>query len=353
MRDVARFDLPYAPALRDMPVGGTDELKRSLDDIVTPGDIQLTAGATAGALRACRLTGGGVLATVQLGHQEVRHESGHLRELTGDDVIVLVALDGNGTVTQQGRVLPFSKGDITFRRARVPSVASIDEPASLVMLRLPITRFLGHSTSRHASFTPYRASAGSGIVSTIHRFIESVLPSFAHMSPTTVAAAEESLVALLSASYLEAVDCAPAECREDALPCFNPLRWSQLSAYIAANLRDPALDVGSCAHALGVSKRYVHMIFEAMGLQYGKYVLQQRLACCRDDLANPIWTSLSIERIAYRNGFNDPAHFSRSFRACFGMSPRDFRHLSHAVTDAGAVAFSTSRTGTGRSSQGR
>jgi AraC family transcriptional activator of tynA and feaB len=326
MRDIARFDLPYAPALREMPARGADELKRSLDDIVTPGDIQTTARATTGALHACRLTGGGVLATVQLGRQEVRHESGHLRELAGDDVIVLIALDGKGTVTQQGRVLPFSKGDITFRRARVPSVARIDEPASLVMLRLPITRFLGHSASRHASFTPYRADAASGIVGTIHRFIDSVLPAFAHMSPATVAAAEESLVALISASYLEAGDRTHAEFGEDTAPCFNPLRWSQLTAYIAANLRDPELDVASCASALGVSKRYIHVIFEAMGMQYGKYVLQERLARSRDDLASPIWASLSIERIAYRNGFNDPAHFNRRFRAAFGISPRDFRH---------------------------
>jgi len=339
MRDIARFDLPFAPALREMPARGADELKRSLDDIVTPGDIQRTADASvhasvhasAGALRACRLTGGGVLATVRLGHQEVRHESAHLRELTGDDVIVLVALEGKGTVTQQGRVLPFSKGDITFRRARVPSVARIDEPASLVMLRLPITRFLGYSASRHASFTPYRADAASGIVGTIHRFIDSVLPAFAHMSPATVAAAEESLVALISAAYLEAGDRTQAERGEDTPRCFNPLRWSQLTAYIAANLCDPELDVESCASALGVSKRYIHVIFEAMGMQYGKYVVEQRLARCRDDLASPIWASLSIERIAYRNGFNDPAHFSRRFRAAFGMSPRDFRHGSGDV----------------------
>ncbi|MGX7003627.1 helix-turn-helix domain-containing protein [Caballeronia sp. KNU42] len=341
MRTIARFDLPYAPALREMPARGADELKRSLDDIVTPGDIQPTADASvhasAGALRACRLTGGGVLATVRLGRQEVRHESSHLRELTGDDVIVLVALDGKGTVTQQGRVLPFSKGDITFRRARVPSVARIDEPASLVMLRLPITRFLGHSASRHTSFTPYRADAASGIVGTIHRFIESVLPAFEHMSPATVAASEESLVALIAASYLEAGDRTHAGFGEDTAACFNPLRWSQLTAYIAANLRDPELDVASCASALGVSKRYIHMIFEGMDLQYGSYVLQERLARSRDDLASPTWASLSIERIAYRNGFNDAAHFSRRFRAAFGMSPRDFRH-----GDGGALARSMS-----------
>ena len=79
-------------------------------------------------------------------------------------------------------------------------------------------------------------------------------------------------------------------------------------------------NIASCASALGVSKRYIHMIFEAMGLQYGSYVLQEHLARSRDDLASPILASLSIERIAYRNGFNDAAHFSRRFRAAFGMS---------------------------------
>ena len=350
MRHIARFDLPYAPVLRDIPMRGADELKRSLDDIVTPGDLTSISGATAGALRACRLTGGGVMATVQLGHQEVRHESGHLCELTGDDVIVLVALDGNGSVTQQGRVMPFSKGDITFRRARVPSVARIDEPASLMMLRLPITRFFGHSTSRHASFTPYKADAGSSIVGTIHRFIDSVIPAFAHMSQATVAAAEESLVALLSAAYLEAVDRTSTVYRDEAQQCVNPLRWSQLTTYIAANLCDPNLDVSACANALGVSKRYVHMIFEAMDLQYSRYVLQQRLARCHDDLGNPVWNSIAIETIAYRHGFNDPAHFSRSFRACFGLSPRDFRQRSSEAANAGAAVVSTVRA-RGRSQQ--
>jgi AraC family transcriptional regulator, positive regulator of tynA and feaB len=225
---------------------------------------------------------------------------------------------------------PLGKGDTTFRRARVPLVARIDVPAGLVMLRLPITRFLAHSASRHESYTPYRADAASGIVGTIHRFIASVLPAFAHMSPLTVAA-EESLVPLISAAYLEAGDRTHAEFGEDTAPCFNPLRWSQLTAYIAANLRDPELDVASCASALGVSKRYIHMIFEAMGLQYGRYVLQERLARSRDDLASPIWVSFSIERIAYRNGFNDAAHFSRRFRAAFGTSPRDFRQGGDAA----------------------
>ena len=334
MHDSVRLNLPYAPALRDMPACGTDQLKHSLDNLVMPGEIFAECNATTGSLRACRLTGGGVLATAQLGHQEVRHDSTHLRDLSGDDAIVLIALDGKGVVTQQGRTLPFGKGDITFRRARMPSVARVDEPASLVMLRLPVARLLRDALPGHSSFLPGRADAGSGIVRTIHCFIESALPGFARMSADAIPAAEESLVALLAAAYLEAsahrADTIDTASTRHAPAARNPLRWSQLSAYIDATLRDPELNVESCAQALGVSTRYVHKLFESMGTQYGRYVLQQRLACARADLANPFWHAQSIERIAYRNGFNDPAHFSRRFRACFGMSPREFRQRARS-----------------------
>lgn len=327
MRDTARLNLPYAPTLREMPAAGLAQLKRSLDDIVTPGDIQPARGGASGRLSACRLTGGGVLATVQLDHQEVRHDTAHVSGLAGDDAIVLIAMEGKGAVEQQGRTLPFNRGDITFRRARVPSIARIDEPANLVMLRLPFARLLRDAAPRHLALLPGRADADSGLVRTIRCFVESALPGFATMSAAAIPAAEESLIALLGAAYLEAMEREPAPGRSVPRAC-NPQRWSQLTAYIGATLRDPELNVESCARALDVSTRYVHMLFESMGTRYGSYVMQQRLECARADLANPFWQSQSIESIAYRNGFNDAAHFSRRFRARFGVTPREFRHAA-------------------------
>jgi AraC family transcriptional activator of tynA and feaB len=328
MRRIASLDLPYAPTLKEITARGPGEWQNSLDGIVMPGDVSLATGGAAGQLQACRLTGGGVLATVRLSHQEVRHDSAHLRELVGDDVVVLIALDGCGSVTQDGRCMAFGKGDITFRRARVPSSAIIDEPATLMMVRLPIARLFGHAVAHYARFEPRRAPADSGIVKTVHRFIEAALPGFARMNMDTVAMAEQSLVALLCTAYLEAAGSAQTgapDASSAAATACNPLRWSQLNAYIAANIHDPELDVDACACALGVSKRYIHKMFEARALQYGHFILQHRLARARDDLENPLWATLTIAEIAYQNGFNDSAHFSRSFRASYGMSPSEFR----------------------------
>jgi len=74
-----------------------------------------------------------------------------------------------------------------------------------------------------------------------------------------------------------------------------------------------------------VSKRYIHKLFEARDLQYGSYVLKERLGRCHDELLNPLLSGLSIEQIAWRNGFNDPAHFSKRFRGSYGVSPREYR----------------------------
>ena len=43
------------------------------------------------------------------------------------------------------------------------------------------------------------------------------------------------------------------------------------------------------------------------------------------DLSNPTEAHRSISEIAYRYGYSDSAHFSRTFRHRFGSSPREFR----------------------------
>ncbi|MFL9888620.1 helix-turn-helix domain-containing protein [Paraburkholderia agricolaris] len=323
------LDLPYTPTFRDLSPTGLGDWERSLDGIVIPGDITFSDAGKPGQVRACRLTGGGVLATMRLGHQEVSHNVGHVRALAGDDVIILVALSGSGTISQQGKTLSFHQGDVTYRRARLPSHAVITESANLVILRLPITRLLGHAVSRHALFEARRVDAGSAIAQMIHQFIDGVLPEFSRMSIDAVTASEQALVSLLCAAYHETSDNSAHAGVAPRRSC-NALRWSHLCSYITANIRNSELDVSSCATALGVSRRYIHKMFESMGVHYRTFILQHRLEGCRSDLLSPVCVALSIESIAYRNGFKDAAHFSRRFHAQYGVTPREFRRGSGA-----------------------
>ena len=56
-----------------------------------------------------------------------------------------------------------------------------------------------------------------------------------------------------------------------------------------------------------------------------RHVWQRRLEKCRQALLNQAQHGQGIAQIAYHWGFNDQAHFSRSFKQAFGLSPRDYQ----------------------------
>jgi AraC-like DNA-binding protein len=94
---------------------------------------------------------------------------------------------------------------------------------------------------------------------------------------------------------------------------------------IEARLGDPALSAARVAETLGVSAGYLHRLFHAAGTTMGAEIRARRLERCRAELADPLHAGERITEIALRWGFNDMPHFSRAFRAAFGMGPRDYR----------------------------
>jgi acetamidase/formamidase/AraC-like DNA-binding protein len=94
---------------------------------------------------------------------------------------------------------------------------------------------------------------------------------------------------------------------------------------IERRLDDPDLAPARVAQAEGISERYLQKLFEGVGDNFTHYVRERRLQRAWADLSNPAEAHRSISEIAYRYGFGDSAHFSRTFRARFGLPPREFR----------------------------
>lgn len=110
---------------------------------------------------------------------------------------------------------------------------------------------------------------------------------------------------------------------------------SRAVAYIKAHLADDTLDPERIARATGLSVSYLHQVFAAGEMKVEDYIYTQRLEKCRVLLADPGQRQKSIAQLAYQVGFRHPSHFSRLFKECYGVSPRDFRaahrgeHASH------------------------
>ncbi|MGW6976228.1 helix-turn-helix domain-containing protein [Streptomyces sp. NPDC054952] len=99
----------------------------------------------------------------------------------------------------------------------------------------------------------------------------------------------------------------------------------RLRAHIDESLWDRGLSPVTVAAAHHVSIRYLHKLFSEHDSTVGRWIQHRRLEEARRELARPGRTDTGVAVVAGRWGFASAAHFSRSFRTAYGMSPSDWR----------------------------
>jgi AraC-like DNA-binding protein len=105
-------------------------------------------------------------------------------------------------------------------------------------------------------------------------------------------------------------------------------RLRAMQADIRANLSNPKLSVATIARRQGVTPRYVHVLFEALGTTFSRFVLRERLDLARRMLADVRQDHLSIAAIAYGCGFGDLSYFNHAFRIRYGATPGEIRRAT-------------------------
>ncbi|HEY4455350.1 MAG TPA: AraC family transcriptional regulator [Pseudonocardiaceae bacterium] len=109
----------------------------------------------------------------------------------------------------------------------------------------------------------------------------------------------------------------------DTLPSEpDPVRW-QITSYLRANLADPKLSHDTVAAAHHMSGRTLHRLFSTEDQSVSQLIRSLRLAAIHRELTSD--TTRSITQIAARWGLHDMPHFTRIFRAAYGMRPSDVR----------------------------
>jgi AraC-like DNA-binding protein len=99
----------------------------------------------------------------------------------------------------------------------------------------------------------------------------------------------------------------------------------QVKRLINAEIRNPALSVQFVAKRIGVTTRYLQLLFSQEDECVSQYIRRERLLGCLLDLRDADFDHQSITDIAFSWGFNSGAHFSSSFKREFGLNPRDYR----------------------------
>jgi AraC-like DNA-binding protein len=105
----------------------------------------------------------------------------------------------------------------------------------------------------------------------------------------------------------------------------SAMHRQRIMRFAKDNLWDSTLDSNTIAQGVNLSPRHVYQIFDGEGKPLMRWVWSQRLLRCRRDLEQASLMARSIGEIAFQWGFSNVSHFSRAFKAEFGVTPRDHR----------------------------
>ena len=104
--------------------------------------------------------------------------------------------------------------------------------------------------------------------------------------------------------------------------------YARIVEYILLHLVEPSLTPERIAAAHNISLRHLYRLWSHNQLGIAEWIIIERLARAAAALTDERQRRTTISMIAYSLGFRDAAHFSRRFRATYGVPPRIWRQES-------------------------
>lgn len=213
-----------------------------------------------------------------------------------------------------GREAVVGEGDFILLDLQTHFWAStIEDDKRLTILHLPTSNLLARAPEA-ACLNGLTGSARSGSGAILRSFMNSCL---SHCDGVDMRALEGVIcdLASLVVAGMASNDDVEADLR-------NQLREEAIRL-IDRNLNDPDLNTGMLAQRLGVSPRYVQMIFADITQTPTAFIRGRRLDAVRKAITQT--DRAKITDIAFDHGFSDLSQFNRAFKARFGITPSKLR----------------------------
>jgi acetamidase/formamidase/AraC-like DNA-binding protein len=299
-------------------------------DVLSAVGLAPSAGSavhTGHATASRRTAEGVVLARLAAGSQAVSP----LSQVADDMPIVLLPIEDGVTLRTGAGHQIISTGHLILLPRKGDWSVAFPRDMRTVVLSVTSEAFHGRKVGKPV-FDEVRVLAPGGFTEVFSRTLESAARNIETLSDTEWTAVAQSLADLLPTFIRSPATDTGGTATQAAI-------LHRLCQVIERKLDDPDLTPARVAEAEGISERYLQKLFEGSGSSFTHYLRERRLQRTSAELSNPAEAHHSISEIAYRNGFNDSAHFSRAFRHRFGLSPREFRQqeIERATASAGAA----------------
>jgi AraC-like DNA-binding protein len=305
-----------------------ERVSRSFVPLDTTSDLRT---GFRGSIRTAQL-GATQVTEVRADRHRVRRTPKLIRQSDCDSFKLMLPFTGAATLSQDDRDARICPGQFVIYDTTRPYQLAFDDPFALVVLMFPRHLLpLPRRDLDRLTAVPISGDRGTGAL--VHSFLRQVAEHIDEYEPAAGARLSTATIDLLAAAFAAsggAPNRLSPHTRQSAM-------LSRLQAYVEEHLADPRLSPGDIAAANHISVRYLQKLFEDTGRSVTGYVRGRRLERCRADLVDPALSNLLVSTVAARWGFDDPAHFSRLFRAAYQCSPRDYRQAGATPAPA-AVA---------------
>jgi AraC family transcriptional regulator, positive regulator of tynA and feaB len=231
--------------------------------------------------------------------------------------IVITQLAGVRRYCQDGKTAILKRGDTTLIDSGRPWSSDCEGDCTRLYLRVPYRLM---EEKLHLPLFPIarRISGASGLGTFLFGLFTSLFRQTEHLTSDQGTTAIEAYLKILSACVRDAEGIETNRWTSDLL-------FSRILVFVGNHLAEPDLGPATIASAMGISVRHVHRVFSHRGCSIADWIRTHRLIECQRDLSDPQQRQKSITDISFSWGFNDSAHFSRSFKKQFGICPRVYR----------------------------
>lgn len=237
-----------------------------------------------------------------------------------DDLVLIAATRGNVRVTQKGKTVELTTGQVCLTEMNVVGAVDLNAAGEFTTARFPRFQLLQVAPSAETQLgRPLgHDRALSVMIARYSSLCNEIAGELDALGRQAVAQNFSDLVGHF-------VETGARQWKPPWQRGISAVRLDLLKAEILRNLNGGDLTIEAVSRRNGLSRRQTQRMFASSGTTFSEFVLDQRLLLARRLLRHESARYRKVSDVALSVGFSDLSYFNKSFKRRFGVTPSDVR----------------------------